>query len=177
MTRVCLAVSKGWKRLLESSHKLWTILDTTDVKKLITQRSLKAHLRRSNWTLERAIITGKAGIDAQKMSFMIRNCKKLREIQIHNLNFIGDSLTSTLPDAKKLETLVVGRNAQISLSTVQTLLRACAETLLNASFLTVRGNPSSFVAGRWTLLESLQTLNLRGEKGSATLLDIVSSTR
>ena len=39
--RVCLAVTKGWKRLLESSYDLWTTFDTNHTRRPISKLLLE----------------------------------------------------------------------------------------------------------------------------------------
>lgn len=173
---ICLAVSKGWKRLLESSPKLWTTFDTTNVKKAISGKSFKIHLRRSHWTLDRAIISMKANIDRDKLTVMTKNCKKLREVKFVGSGLIGDSLVKALPHAKNMDTLFVGRGISITLSTVQTLLKNCKEfgqSLTNVTFLNMAGSPGGIIAGRWTASESLKSIHLQADKSSC--LDIVGS--
>lgn len=168
---ICLAVSKGWKRLLESSPKLWTTFDSANVKKAISGKSFKVHLRRSHWTLDRAIIGMKANIDRDKLTVMTKNCKKLREVQFVGIGLVGDTLVKAMPHAKSLDTLLVGRGISISLSTVQTLLRDCKESLTNVTFLNMAGSPGGIIAGRWTASESLKSIRLQANKDSC--LDIV----
>jgi F-box/TPR repeat protein Pof3 len=158
--------------LLESSHKLWTTLDTTSVQKTISQRSLKVHFRRSKWTLDRAILSMKS-IDAQRLLFITKSCKMLRELQMHGRGMIGDSLTSALSEAKSLETLYISRNTEMSLSTIQSALRICNSSLSVVTALRVTGPRGGFIAGRWAVMESIKTLHLESD-GESTL-DIVSA--
>src|SRR6266496_6029777 len=107
LSSVCLGVSLSWKRLLESSHKLWTTFDTTSARKPISKSSLRLHLRRSNYTLDRAIITTKARFDLEKMKYLTRTCKKLKYLEMRGSGIIGESLTSALPEARSLEKIIV----------------------------------------------------------------------
>lgn len=157
---ICLAVSKPWKRLLESSHKLWTTLDTTCARKPISLASMKIHLRRSNYTLDRAIITMRANFDAQKLGFLTRTCKSLRSLELNGNGVIGTSLTSALPKANKLESIVVSKITEMTISHVKESLKHCQETLLEGKFLLVRGH--NHMSGNLELprLEKLQKLVL-----------------
>jgi F-box/TPR repeat protein Pof3 len=139
---------------------------------MVSQKSLKIHLRRSNWTLERAIISSKAGIDSQKLGLITRYCKRLREVQFLGSNFIGDTLTSNLPQAKKLDTLIVGEGSEVNLSTVQTILGSCGDALVDVTLLQVRGSPTRFIPGKWPAVESLKRLRLKSDMDS--ILDLVS---
>ena len=168
---VCLSVTHSWKRLLESSHKLWTILDTTSVKKTISQKSLTIHFRRSKWTLDRAILTMKA-IDAQRLAYITKNCKMLKELQMHGRGMIADSLASALKDAKSLENLYVSRNTETTLSAVQSALGHCKNSLVTATFLNIRGPRGGFLAARWPVMGPIKTIHLEADGESC--LDIVS---
>lgn len=170
---ICLAVTRAWKRLLESSHKLWTTLDTTSVRKPIREKSLKIHFRRSNWTLDTALLTMKA-IDAQRMAWITKWCTKLKNLQMHGRGMIGESLTLALPNAKCLENLYVSRNTEITLSSVQTALKLCKDTLVTATFLNVQGTKGGFLAGRWEVMKSMKTLRLEADGDSC--MDFVSAT-
>ena len=172
--RVCLAVTKSWKRLLESSHKLWTMFDTRMTRKPVSLTSLKLHLKRSNYTLDTAVISIKAKFDVTRMQYLTRTCKKLRRLEICGSGVVGDSLTAALPLAKSLETIALGANCEISLKAVQLALKTCRKTLVEAAFLRIVGNQFSFVPNQWPELQSLRALHLRAH--SPLLLDVVSST-
>jgi F-box/TPR repeat protein Pof3 len=170
---ICLAVSKSWKLLLESSHQLWTTFDTTYTRKPISQTSLKVHLRRSNYTLDKAVISMKAKFDATKMKYLTRTCKKLRHLEISGIVVIGDSLTAALPLAQSLQTLILSRNCEISLAAVHSALKACQKTLVAATFLRVKGSRTVFIPDQWPELQLLRVLHLRSS-GDA-ILDAVSA--
>ncbi|KAK0108413.1 hypothetical protein ONS95_003221 [Cadophora gregata] len=158
---VCLAVSKGWKNVLESSTQLWTTLDTTHARRAVSLRSIKIHLRRSNYTLDRAIITLKAYIDAEKMKFITRTCKNLRELHITGNGVIGDTLYCGLPGATSLETISTSHSTEIPLHAVQSVLKACHKSLVDIKFLQIRGSRAAFIHGKWTMAESLKTIHLK----------------
>ena len=171
--RICLAVSSSWKRLLESSHKLWTVLDTSYARKPVSQRSLRAHFKRSNYSLDRAIVTMKAAFDASKWNYLFRTCKKLRRLEILGTGFIGDSLNASLQLAQSLEVITVSKNCEITVSAVQLALKTCQKTLVDATFLKMKGTKQfGGMLGPWPKLESLKTLHFRATGDS--LLNIVS---
>jgi F-box/TPR repeat protein Pof3 len=165
-------VSKPWKRLLESSHSLWTVLDTRSTKKAISLKSLKIYVRRSNCTVEQAIITMKANIDAEKMKFITRTCKTLREINIVGSGLIGDSLNSALPDAKNLNELSISQNTEITLSAVQTAMKTCSKSLTSIRCYNVKRNRGDAFEGRWPATETLTSITLQSQ--GIWHLDIVS---
>ena len=171
--RVCLAVTKSWKRLLESSHKLWTTFDTRSTRKPISLTSLKLHLKRSNYMLDTAIINMKAKFDVIKMQYLTRTCQKLQHLEICGSGVVGDSLTAALPHAKNLRTIVLGTNCEISLSAVQLALKTCQKTLVGATFLRVKGNRFGFMLDQWPELRFLKTLHLRSS--GDVMLDEVNS--
>jgi F-box/TPR repeat protein Pof3 len=165
-------VSKSWKRLLESSHKLWTTFDTRSTRKSVSLTALKLHLRRSNYSLDKAVISTKAKFDVPRMQYLTRTCHKLKYLEICGSGVIGDSLTAALPQAKSLETIVCGTRCEISLAAVQSVLKICQKTLLEATFLRVKGNRIGFLSNQWPELRSLRTLNLRSS--GDMILDLVS---
>ncbi|TAQ84769.1 hypothetical protein B7494_g6925 [Chlorociboria aeruginascens] len=165
---ICLAVNSSWKRLLESSHKLWTTLDMTSTRRKVSLHSLKKHLRRSNYTVDRAMISLKAGFDSVKMQYLIRTCKSLRHLEIHGQGIVGDSLTSALPLARNLETILVSKNTKISLVSVEQALKAVHTTIADASFLNVLCRPNEMARlKQWPMIQSLKTLNLRSSSCEA----------
>ncbi|CAG8951570.1 hypothetical protein HYFRA_00007486 [Hymenoscyphus fraxineus] len=157
---ICLAVSRSWKRLLESTHKLWTTLDTTSTRKPISLRSIRAHLKRSNYTLERAVITMKARLDSEKIGYLTKTCKCLRLLEMNGSGAIGTSLIFALPRAKSLESIAVSRNTEITMTDVQAALRSCQATLLEAKFLQIGGHFQVSNSLGFPRLEKLQTLVL-----------------
>ncbi len=168
---VCLSVTHSWKRLLESSHKLWTTLDTTHVRKVISQKSLTIHFRRSKWTLDRALLSLKS-VDAHRLAYITKNCKMLKELQIYGRGMIGDSLTSALPDAKNLENLYVSQNTEMNLGAVQSALKYCKASLVTVTVLKIVGPRGGFLAGKWPEMGSIKAIHL--ESDGESVLDIVS---
>lgn len=168
---ICLAVSKPWKFLLESSYKLWTTFDTTSARRPVSLHSFKMHLRRSRYTLDNAIISLRAKFDGNKMKYLTQTCKQLTQLQIHGIGVIGDSLTTALPFAQNLSTLTVSGNCEISLSAVLLALKTCQRTLVEATFLHVVGkfNPNN----PWPKLESLRSLNLRTPHRDSQFMNVV----
>ncbi len=164
-------MTKSWKRLLESSHKLWTTFDTRYTRKSVSLTSLKLHLKRSNYTLNKAIISIKAKFDITRMQYLTRTCAKLEYLEICGSGVIGDSLTSAMPFAKNLRTIICGTNCEISLAAVQSVLESCRNTLVEASFLRIKltGLRPYF---KWPKLQFLRILNLRSPV--EILLDLVS---
>ncbi|KAG9241711.1 hypothetical protein BJ878DRAFT_214365 [Calycina marina] len=160
---ICLAVNKSWKRLLDSSHKLWTILDTTKTRKSISQKSLKAYLRRSNYTLETAIIHHKAKFDTHQMIYLIKTCKQLHKLELTGTGMIGDSLTASLPFAQNLTSLVVGPSHEISGTVVLDALTMTKDTLTEAKFMRISGGTMSIL--RDLKMESIKSLHLCCCKG------------
>ncbi|KAH8589686.1 hypothetical protein B0O99DRAFT_331748 [Bisporella sp. PMI_857] len=136
---ICLAVSKLWKKLLESLHGLWTTFDTTYTFGSISQNSLKVYLRRSNYTLEQAVIHSKAQFDAKKMAYLTKTCKRLTYLEMNGSGYIGESLISALPFAQNLATIVVSERNEVTLSAVLSALTICQNTLVEATFLRVKG--------------------------------------
>ena len=143
------------------------------MRKLISQKSLTIHFRRSKYTLDRAILTMKA-IDSKRLAYITKYCKTLKELQMHGSGMIADSLALALKDAKELETLYVSRNTEITLSAVQTALGQCKSSLVTATFLKITGPRGGFLSDRWPAMPSIKTLHL--ESDGQSVLDIVSLT-
>ncbi|KAM0135901.1 hypothetical protein ACHAQE_005854 [Botrytis cinerea] len=167
---ICLGVSKSWKRVLESSHKLWTTFDTTSSRRSLPQKSLRAYLKRSNYTVDEADIRYDT-IDAAKLQYLIRTCTKLRRLTMRNINnaVIGETLTSALPLAKSLQYLNL-QMFQISFQSVLESLRHVQATIVEAVFFGVHHTPRD--AGCiWPKLEKLRNLDVcNGFFGSMILL-------
>lgn len=124
----------------------------------IGQNSLKVHLRRSNYTLENAIIHSRAHFDAIRMSYVTKTCKKLKYLELTGTGVIGDSLTAALPVAHSLTSLVVSANYEISRTSVLSALNICKNTLTEARFLRIKGNMMDFGNLK---LEHLKTLHMK----------------
>ncbi|KAL2071543.1 hypothetical protein VTL71DRAFT_12778 [Oculimacula yallundae] len=166
---ICLAVSPGWKGVLESSPNLWTTLDTTYARRAVSMKSLKVHFRRSKYTLERAVITLRASIDSEKMNFIAKTCKNLRELHVAGNGIIGEALHSALPGVTSLQTVSTSHGTEVPLHTVQSVIRACHKSLVDVKFLQIRGNKGGFIPGKWPLATSLKSLHLKA--GSDFCLD------
>ncbi len=157
---------------MEGSKELWTTLDTTYARKAVSMKSLKIHLRRSNYTLDRAFITLKAYIDTDKMKYITKTCKQLRELHVGGNGVIGDSLASALPGTTKLESISISQSTEISLNYAQAVIRACHASLVDVKFLNVKGSRLAFIPDRWPRAESIRSIHLKAD-GDA-FLDIVS---
>ena len=112
----------------------------------------------------------KACFDAPRMVLLTKYCKNLRELQLQGLGMIGESLIMALPYAQSLNTIHISADSQISLSTVQYAFKICDKTLVNVSFLNIKGSRGGFLADRWPKAESIKFLNLKADKESC--LDI-----
>ncbi|TVY57708.1 F-box/TPR repeat protein pof3 [Lachnellula cervina] len=167
---ICLAVSKPWKRLLESSHKLWTTLDTTYAKKSMNHKSLKAHLKRSNYTLDHAIITLRAGLDLQKMTYITSSCKNLRRLEIRGSGVIGESLTKSVPYSHSLNAVSVSGSCAITSSAVHETLASLRRTITEAYFLCVKGSLHPNPPRDLPQLDCLKILHFKAA-GTGTGLD------
>lgn len=125
-------------------------------------KSLKAHLKRSNYTLDHAIVMLRAALDAQKMTYITRNCKNLQQLDIRGSGLVGDSLTTSIPYARNLRSIYVSESIEISASAVQKSLTACCKTITEASFLHVAG----YLDDEFPQLHSLKRLHVKWDRGS-----------
>jgi F-box/TPR repeat protein Pof3 len=112
----------------------------------------------------------KASFDAPRMVLLTKYCKNLRELQLRGLGMIGESLITALPYAQRLDTIRIGAESQISLSTVQSVFNICGKTLVDVSFLTIKGSRGESQADQWPKAESVKFLSLKADKESC--LDI-----
>ncbi|KAF5875213.1 putative f-box domain protein [Botrytis fragariae] len=156
---ICLSVSKSWKRVLESSHKLWTTFDTSITRRGLSQKSLRAYLRRSNYTVDEAILRYDT-IDAAKLQYLIRTCTKLQRLTIRNKNnaVIGETLTSALPLAKSLQNLNL-QMCQISFRSALESLRHVQASIVQAELMGVH-HTSRDAGCIWPRLENLRDLKV-----------------
>ncbi|KAL3422552.1 hypothetical protein PVAG01_06708 [Phlyctema vagabunda] len=176
---VCLSLSKAWKRTLESSHKLWTFLNTRPARRAFGQKALRAYLRRSNYTLDTAWITmgpeSKGGFNDSRLSYLTRTCQQLQNLEISGPGTIGDSLVKALPLSKNLQTLVVHKNCEVPLDCVVSVLNSNRATLREVSFLAVRANYRSLTM-QWPepVFSHIKILRLRalGSEGQKPRLNI-----
>jgi F-box/TPR repeat protein Pof3 len=122
------------------------------------QHSLRAYLRRSNYTLSKAIVHSRAQFDDTKWIYLTRTCQKLTDLTINGSGIIGDTLSSALPFASSLTSIVVSANRDISYATVVGILNHCQKTLVHAAFLSVKNSVLGLALPQ---LDSLRTLDIR----------------
>jgi F-box/TPR repeat protein Pof3 len=158
--RVCLVVSKSWKSQLEASPRLWTTFDTRTSRRPVGLHSLKMHLRRSNYALDKAIISWRAKFDGAKMAYLTRTCKQLRHLEMDGSGgVIGDSLNNALPLAQNLRTLIISRTCHIPPRAMLLALRICQKTLVKAEFVVSDGKIGD--GDLWPRLESMESFVIR----------------
>ncbi|KAI9644137.1 hypothetical protein NHQ30_007490 [Ciborinia camelliae] len=171
---VCLSVSKSWKQVLESSHKLWTTIDTSIGRGKLSQKALKAYLKRSNYTLYEANIRY-ATIDAAQLQYLTRTCTKLQRFTICDGGHIGESLTSALSLAKSLQYLHISQTSEISFRSVLESLRHVKSTIVEAEFLNVRYFSSDSLC-MWPRAENLRVLRMdKGFSMDISLNNLIES--
>jgi hypothetical protein len=151
-----------------SSPKLWTTFNTLDKRahtfitggrsrRPISLFMFRLYLKRSNYALHTAVISGKDSFDGTKMELLTRLCKDLRHLELHGFHLMVDSLVNALPFAQNLRTLIVSNR-----TTAKTMLKAlqlCSQTLVKAAFLSLDGTLDTTQA--WPMLESMECLDIR----------------
>ncbi|RDW81998.1 hypothetical protein BP6252_03110 [Coleophoma cylindrospora] len=162
----CLCLSNSWKRVLESSNKLWTYLDTTTAKRLISQKSLQAYFRRSAYTVDRARISvrpeNKGGFDQKKLMFLTKTCKQLRELTVEGHGILGDSLVKAAPYAKNLQSIKLIKNCKIPLGSAIAFLESNRAALNEVVFTAVQiGQHSLPIVWPSPSFELIKTLHLQ----------------
>lgn len=123
LSSICLAVSKPWKHFLEASHDLWKVLDLRQARRSLRLGPLKAHLRRSNYKLDRAFLN-KKGFNTPNLETITRTCRELRHLELSSIGVVGDSLLTALPRAQHLRTILIKR-CQLTLKLVHEVLLTC----------------------------------------------------
>lgn len=154
-------------------HNLWTTLDTTSARKPVGFTSLKAYLRRSNYTLEHAIISSRASFDSTKLQYVTEKCKQLKILEMRGTGILSGSLDAALPHARRLENLKTGSNMRMSMATASRAIEAARNTIVTASFLDVvaTNSPNSGAPFRHTA-KRLKDLEIRCNSGGI-IMDLV----
>lgn len=157
MHSICLAVSRPWKRFLEASHDLWTELDFRHARRPVRLDSLKAHLRRCNYKLDRAIVNmNRSVFSAKYLEYLTKTCKDLKYVELLSVGFLGDSLLAALPAARSLRTLMI-KGSQMTLHSVVEALTICPQLEL---FECDSFKLAHWIHPQWPQLDSLHSLKL-----------------
>ncbi|CAD6500958.1 BgTH12-06659 [Blumeria graminis f. sp. triticale] len=135
----CLLVSKDWKNLLESMRYLWTTIDTRYARRPIASRALQAYLRRSNFTVNRALVNLRSFAHERKMKYLMETCRGLRDLRIYGYGYIEKALTNSLAIAGGIQKLHLSESTRVTISTMILSFKACQKTLIEAKFLCVIG--------------------------------------
>jgi F-box/TPR repeat protein Pof3 len=151
-------------------HTLWTTLDTTSTRKAITHQSLKAYLKRSNYSIDHAIISTRASFDAFKLSYISKHCKNLQALELRGIGIIDNSLVTMLPFAHQLQTLSLSKGIEVRVSALERVFKDCHKTLKNISIHNLRG-PGGALSYGWEL-SSLTSVDLKAV--DSPILDLVS---
>lgn len=122
---------------------------------------MRAYLRRSNFTLSKAVISHVAHFDEKKFVFLTKTCTELKELEVNGGGVIGQSLISALPFAKSLTSLTISERCEISKDAIIEALTLCQKTLVHANFQNVCKFWMSSEFGALKL-EALMSLRLRG---------------
>lgn len=163
---LCLCVSKPWKKFLESCPDLWTTFDIRKAKRPITQRSIKAWLRRSKYSVNRAHINlySSMAFNAAKFRYVIQTCKKLEYLELNKGGFIGETLTDALALTSSLKTLIVGKQCEVLLSHVRDICKVYPK-LVVAEFYSVHSKGTFILHGvPWPRCASLETFRLETKR-------------
>lgn len=137
---------------------MWTTFDSSASKRPISKASLKAYLKRSNYTVDRAIIGAAAKMDS-KMIYLTKSCRKLEHLEFSGTMILGESFLSSLPFAKSLKVLRASSRCEITKTCVEAALKCVHETIVDASFLGTARDPvrQNIV---WPKLEKLRVLRI-----------------
>jgi hypothetical protein len=120
--------------------------------------SLKAHLRRSNYGLDKAFLNMNPQVFSGKsLEVLTRLCKRLSYLEITSTGYLGDSLLSALPKAQNLRILII-KGAEIPLSSVVKALNSCPQ-LQTAEFHVIKSLAMNTQV-IWPQMDSLTSLRL-----------------
>jgi hypothetical protein len=125
--------------------------------------SLKAHLRRSNYGLERAFLNFNPQVFGGKsLEVLTRLCKRLSYLEITSTGYLGASLLAALPKAQNLRSLII-KGAEMPILSVAKALRSCPQ-LHTAEFHVIKSAPMNTQV-TWPQMDSLTSLrlNIRGQ--------------
>lgn len=173
----CLIVSKGWKSLLESIRSLWTTLDTTNIHNPVPIKSLKTYLRRSNYTLNRAIINLKLSADRGRLQYILEKCKFLKELEVRGSSKLDESLFNIFSSAKEIENLYITQNVLVTFKLMQAILKNCCQFLVEARFSNIQGSRYNFINCQWPRLDALKRVALRAsDNGALDIIGFVEAT-
>jgi F-box/TPR repeat protein Pof3 len=134
-------------------------------RRLVSLRSLKAHLRRSNYCLNRAFLTMNHQVfNGRNLEFLTQSCKQLDYMEITSFGSLGDSLLAVLPKAQSLRTLIIKR-AEVSLSSVVKALSCCPQLQVAEFYHVTVTSWDDWVV--WPQLNSLTSLRIEiwGQEG------------
>jgi hypothetical protein len=142
----------------------------------ISLDSIKAHCRRSNFTLNRLVMNNTFhGFNGMKLEYLLRTCKKLQHLEYYGAGFVHESLNIVIQRTSNIRTIITGQNLVISPATVFSALKTCRQ-IVHAEFHNVDCFRSNLLAD-WFHMESLETLTLAsGVKNSTSFvaLNLVS---
>lgn len=137
LIRRCLSLSKGLKQLIEGDTRIWKTLDLSTTKRALPKKSLLQYLKRSDFTLNKAIIKMfHGGGSAQTIRIIATKCRQLEYLSVATRYYetsVGASLLDNLPMAKNLKTLILSQTCEVSLKMISKMLEAC-RTLSTAEF-------------------------------------------
>jgi hypothetical protein len=171
---ICLSVSKGWKKFIESRPILWESLDLRFARRVVTKESLKAWCKRSesgaHGICHAAISLKKPEMNATKLRIITQGCKRLSYLHVcydgvanramASQGVVGITLMEALPLAKNLSTLVISADCQVFLSYVVSILKACPK-MERAEFHNIeicgRGQQAP---DQWPMMPNLKKLRL-----------------
>jgi hypothetical protein len=142
-------------------------LDLSLVKRAVTEKSLKVYLRRSKYLLNRAVLKmSTAEINVNKLKYITRTCRRLEYLEIQQ-GHVGQSLIQALPEARNLQTLILGKSAVIPHDFIFKILDLSPQ-IVRAEFHAIDSSIPPHYASRWKQSNNLKSLVLTawGEKRS-----------
>ncbi|KAH8811917.1 hypothetical protein F5884DRAFT_750254 [Xylogone sp. PMI_703] len=174
---ICLSVSKPWKIFLESRPNLWVSFDATISNRPISERALKAFLRRSKYKVDRVKISMSKGYIGEKgLAYITQTCQQLSHLEIRPNGIIGRSLLTALPSAKNLSTLSI--RCPISPTAMLQALELCHQTLVDVEMSIVGAtidDSTPRMLQNWPRLEKLRRLFMVGKDKQIEVASLIDS--
>ncbi|KAF3939880.1 hypothetical protein ABW19_dt0208762 [Dactylella cylindrospora] len=114
-------VSKTWQSVISSNARFWSLLDFSRAKKPVKRDALKNCIKKSKYTLTKAVINRIQGFNDTTLIDMVSMCKDLEYLRLMDGMF-GSSLTHAMSLTKSIRILIL--NCLIPFTTLETLLNS-----------------------------------------------------
>ncbi|SZF02711.1 unnamed protein product [Blumeria hordei] len=136
---ICLAVSKSWNILLQSTKTLWTTLYTSRTCLHIPLKALENYLRRSNYAVDSALLHLRSFGNKPNVRYLMDTCHGLKDFRIYGEGSLVQSQAAVLATARGIQKLHILQRIHTNFSIMILAIKACRKTLREAKFFCVTG--------------------------------------